>query len=454
MRGKGSRAGASGAKPRPRKRAAQTVRIDDLTHDGRGVTHIDGKVVFVSRALPGELVRIARRRSHRRHDEAELLEILEPSDRRITPRCKHFEICGGCSMQHITAADQIEAKQRVLLENLSRIGQVTPERVLEPLTAQPWAYRRRARLGVRHVRSKGRVLVGFRERLSPTIADIDSCEILSAPVGHLLHPLSELIRALTVRERIAQIEVAQGEDATVLVLRNLAPLSSADLSALRAFERAHGVCLCLQAAGPESVVDVDGAPSPTLHYTLPAFAVTIGFLPGDFVQINARLNERMVERAVELLALQGDEKVLDLFAGVGNFTLPLARRASQVVAVEGEGALVARLRDNALRNGLEGKIQAHVADLSEDITPFPWAKGAYDALLLDPSRAGAHGVVPMVRRWKPARICYVSCHAGTLARDAGKLVNEHGYRLRQVGVIDMFPHTGHVESIAVFERGR
>lgn len=428
------------------------MRIDDFSHDGRGVTRIDGKAVFVSRALPGELVRIARRPSDRRHDEAQLLEILEPSEQRIAPRCEYFETCGGCSLQHIAPAQQIEAKQRTLLESLARIGRVTPSQVLEPLTGEPWAYRRRARLGVRYVRAEDRVLIGFRERLKPDIADMRRCDVLAAPVGQLLDALSGLIGGLSVRERIAQIEVAQGENATVLVLRNLSPLSDEDLSTLRAFERAHDVRLCLQPAQPDSIVDLDGAPPPELHYALGAFDLTISFLPSDFVQINGALNAQLVERAVSLLALEGGETVIDLFAGVGNFTLPLARRAAEVVAVEGDAALVERLGQNALRNGLEPKVQAHLADLSADITPFPWAKRTYDALLLDPSRAGADAVIPMVGRWKPRRICYISCHPGTLARDAGMLVGELGYRLNATGVIDMFPHTGHVESMALFER--
>ncbi|MEO0975407.1 MAG: 23S rRNA (uracil(1939)-C(5))-methyltransferase RlmD, partial [Pseudomonadota bacterium] len=366
--------------------------------------------------------------------------------------CPHFDMCGGCSLQHLPSEAQIAAKQKVLLENFARIGQVEPEQLLAPLTGNPWSYRRRARLGVRHVRAKGRVLVGFRERLKPIIADMHQCEILAPPVGQLLDPLSELFGELSVRERIAQIEVAVGESSTVLVLRNLDPLSDADISKLREFAAAKDVVFCLQPKGPDSIVNLDGEPPPRLHYTLSAFDVKIAFLPSDFVQINGPLNARMVENAVELLALEGAETVLDLFAGVGNFTLPLARRAQRVVAVEGEEALVERLRENAEANGLGEKVQAHVADLSGDISPYPWAKARYDALLLDPSRAGADAVTTSIPRWQPSRICYVSCHPGTLARDAGLLVREHGYRLRQAGVMDMFPHTGHVESIALFER--
>lgn len=444
--------GKGRARRRSPWREPETVRIDGLSHDGRGVAHVDGKAVFVSRALPGELVRIARRRRHRRHDEAALLEVLEESPERVQARCDFFDMCGGCSLQHLAPQRQIEARQQVLLDNLQRIGNVRAEQVLAPLTGPFWGYRRRARLGVRWVRAKGRVLVGFRERLKPIIADMQHCEVLAAPVGRLIDPLARLIGALSVRERIAQIEVAIGDTATVLVLRHLAPLSGEDLQRLRDFAGIHGVTFCLQPGGPDSVTDLEGGPPPLLHYDLPAFDVRMAFLPSDFVQVNADVNRQMVSRAIDLLDPQPDEAVLDLFAGVGNFTLPLARRSGRVVAVEGEAALVERLRHNASRNGLDN-VEAHVADLAGDCAAYPWARGAYDALLLDPSRAGADVVLEaMIGRWRPDRICYVSCHPGTLARDAGRLVHAHGYRLSKAGVMDMFPHTGHVESVALFER--
>jgi 23S rRNA (uracil1939-C5)-methyltransferase len=445
---------AEPARKRPRKpywRDPETVQIDSMSHDGRGVAHIDGKAVFVPRALPGETVIITRRRRHRRHDDAALVEVVTPSADRVEPKCEYFAVCGGCSLQHLAFERQIEAKQQVLSSNFERIGHVTPDEWLAPLTGEPWQYRRRARLGVRWVRAKGRVLVGFRERLKPIVADMHHCEVLAAPVGQLLDPLSAAIGELTVHDRIAQIEVAIGETSTVLVMRNLAPLADDDLRLLAAFQARHGVSICLQPKGPDSVVSLAGEAPPRLHYTLPEFDVRIEFLPSDFVQINGPLNRLMVSHAVELLDVQEGDTVLDLFAGVGNFSLPLARRASRVVAVEGEAALVERLRANAEANGL-ANLEGHVADLSADITPWPWARRTYDALLLDPSRAGADAVIPMVKYWKPSRICYVSCHPGTLARDAGMLVNDHGYRLRSAGVMDMFPHTGHVESIALFER--
>jgi 23S rRNA (uracil1939-C5)-methyltransferase len=446
--------GAGGARGRRRKpawREPETVHIESLSHDGRGVTHVEGKAVFVPRALPGEDVRIQRRRRHRRHDDAALIEVLSASPQRVSPPCEYFDICGGCSLQHLAPADQIAAKERVLLENLRRIGRVAPAEVLAPLSGDAWHNRRRARLAVRWVRAKGRVLVGFRERLKPVVADMHRCEILAHPVDALLDPLSALIGGLTVRERVPQIEVAVGEACTVLVLRHLDPVTADDLDRLRRFEAAHGVQLCLQPGNAESIVDLAGGPAPVLHYTLPDFDVRLAFLPSDFVQINAALNRAMVTRAVALLAPAPQETVLDLFAGLGNFTLPLARRAGRVVAVEGDAGLVTRLRANAAANALDN-VEAHVADLSGDVSDLPWAKGGADALLLDPSRAGADGVLPMVDRWRPSRICYVSCHPGTLARDAEHLVHRHGYRLTKAGVMDMFPHTAHVESIALFER--
>jgi len=426
-----------------------TAVIEDLSHDGRGVTRIDGKTVFVGGALPGETVRFLRLKKSRRFDEGEALAVENPAANRVEPGCVHFGTCGGCSMQHLEPAAQIRAKQKVLADNLERLGKVRPDRWLEPLVAEPWGYRRRARLGVKYVRKKGKVLVGFRERHSPYLAELDGCPVLAAPVGNLLRPLAQLVEGLSVRERIPQFEVSVADNATAIVVRHLDPLSNDDLERLRGFARLHGVEFHLQHGGPDSIRPLDEA-SP-LHYEIPAHGVRIHFEPSDFIQVNRHINNAMIDHALALLDLEGDETVLDLFCGLGNFTLPVARHAKQVVGVEGDEGLVQRARDNAARNGI-GNTAFHAANLFESIADYPWAKRAYDRVLLDPPRAGAELVCSEIERFNAPRIVYVSCHPGTLARDAGILVNDKGYRLVAAGVMDMFPHTAHVESIALFER--
>ncbi len=431
------------------RKEPEEVVIEDMSHDGRGVTHVDGKTVFVPGALTGERVRVQRVSKRRKHDQAVLLEVLEPSPKRIQPKCEYFSMCGGCALQHLSAQEQIALKGQVLLDNLQRIGGVQAEQVLPPLTGDPWGYRRRARLGVRYVYGKGRVLVGFRERLKPIIADMHSCEVLAPPVGHMLDALSDLIGGLSIRERLAQIEVAVGDKVVALVMRVLDPPTEADLAALHAFCEQRDVDIYLQPGGPDSVYPLR-SPARALQYSLPEFDVTLDFLPSDFIQVNGELNRAMVSRALTLLEVSDSDTVLDLFCGLGNFTLPLARRAAHVVGVEGEASLIQRARDNAQRNGLNNA-SFHVADLSQPIEDLPWAASRYDLLLLDPPRTGAREILPSLKRWRPRRICYVSCHPGTLARDAGIIVNEHGYALAQTGVMDMFAHTAHVESIALFE---
>ncbi len=425
--------------------------IVDLSHDGRGVGRIDGKTVFVTGALAGERVHamVTRRKSN--FDEAELVAIVTPSPDRVEPRCPHFGRCGGCALQHLDPAAQILAKQRVLLENFERIGHVQPESVLAPLVDAPWGYRRKARLGVKYVKKKQRVLVGFREAKDPRfIADIDSCEVLVPAVGRKLGELARMIEALDARERIPQIEVAHGDDCTALVFRHLDPLSAADRERLAAFAREHGFAVFLQPGGNDSVHALwpDDA---RLHFAIPAAAVELEFRPLDFVQINAGLNQQMIARALDLLDPQPTDRVLDLFCGLGNFSLPLARRAREVVGVEGEAGLVQRARDNAARNGI-ANAAFHTADLSKPLGGEPWMAQAFDLALIDPPRTGADGVIGQLDTRGIRRLLYVSCHPGSLARDAGMLVRDHGYRLVAAGVMDMFPHTAHVESIALFER--
>ncbi|MCU0976872.1 MAG: 23S rRNA (uracil(1939)-C(5))-methyltransferase RlmD [Steroidobacteraceae bacterium] len=425
--------------------------IESLAHDGRGVARADGKAVFVAGALPGERVRARALKRHRRFDEAVAIEVLEPAPGRVAPRCPHFGVCGGCAMQHLDEARQLEIKRLHVEEQFTRIGRVTPAEWLPPLGDAAWAYRRRARLGVKWVPRKGRVLVGFRERATPYIAEIDSCAVLAAPVGGLIGALAALVGRLSIRERLPQIEVAVGERATALVLRVLDPPSAADLAELRAFAAAEGVEFYLQPRGYDTVAPLD-PPATPLGYTLPDFDVEVLFEPTDFIQVNADLNRRAVALAVRLLDPRPDETVLDLFCGLGNFTLPLARRAARVVGVEGEAGLVARARANAARNGI-ANAGFHVADLAQDLGGAPWANETFHRVLLDPPRAGAAAALPLVARLRPARIVYVSCHPASLARDAGELVHVHGFRLAAAGVMDMFPQTAHVESIAVFEPG-
>jgi 23S rRNA (uracil1939-C5)-methyltransferase len=426
--------------------------IVDLSHDGRGVGRLDGKAVFVSGALAGERVRARRLRGRRNFDEAELLEVLTPSAERVEPGCPHFGRCGGCALQHLDPAAQILAKQRVLLENLERIGHVQPERVLPPLTAVPWGYRRRARLGVKYVRKKNRVLVGFREAADPRfIADIDRCLVLVPEVGDKLAPLATMIESMDARERIPQIEVARGDDTTALVFRHLDPLGAADRERLIEFGREHHLAIFLQPGGNDSVHAL-WPESPRLAFRIPSAEVELEFRPLDFVQINAGLNLKMIEHALALLDPQPSDRVLDLFCGLGNFTLPLARRATLVVGVEGEAGLVQRARDNAARNGITN-VEFHAADLAQPLAGQPWLTQPFDLALIDPPRTGADALLAQLPTAGIHRLVYVSCHPGSLARDAGLLVREHGYRLVAAGVMDMFPHTAHVESIALFERG-
>ncbi len=429
--------------------APETADIVSLDHEGRGVARIDGKAVFVAGALPGESVLLQRTRRQRRHDEAELLEVLRPSPDRVAPRCPHFGVCGGCSLQHLAHDAQLAAKGRIVAEELRRIGGVEPERWLEPLAGPAWGYRRRARLGSRFVDRKERVLVGFRERGSPLLADLGQCEILAAPVGGLLRELAALIGALGIRRQVAQVEVAVADNCTALVLRVLADPSDEDLARLREFETTHDIELYLQRGGLDTVRPLT-PPGTELRYALPGLAEGIAFAPTDFIQVNGELNRLMIAHAAELLEPRPTDRLLDLFCGLGNFSLPLAPHVAEVTGVEGDARLVARASRNAERNGI-GNACFIAADLAGDVGQAAWARASWDLVLLDPPRAGAREVLAFATASQPRRIVYVSCHAGTLARDAGILVQQHRYQLKAAGIMDMFPHTSHVESIALFE---
>jgi 23S rRNA (uracil1939-C5)-methyltransferase len=430
-------------------RAAQEAEVVDLAHDGRGVARLGGKAVFVAGALPGERVLVRRTRQRARHDEALLLEVLAPAATRVAPACRHYGRCGGCALQHLAPAAQVESKARELRSQLERIGRVRAARELEPLQGPLYGYRRRARLGVRLLPASGRAIVGFRERSSPRLADVRDCPVLAAPAGALCEALGELVGLLSIADRVPQIEVAVGEHATVLVLRVLRAPSAADLERLRAFGAAHRVELWLQPGGAESAAPID-PPGAVLDYSLPEFGVSLEFGPLDFVQVGGELNRRMVAQCVGLLGPGPGDSVLDLYCGLGNFTLPLARRAGRVLGVEGEAGLVGRARRNAERNGITNA-RFVVADLTAALTAERWVRERYDLVLLDPPRAGAAEILPLIAASGARRVVYISCHPASLARDAGILVHQHGFRLMAAGVMDMFPQTAHVESLAVFE---
>jgi len=369
----------------------------------------------------------------------------------ITPYCAHFDICGGCALQHLDADAQLRLKEQRLRDTLLRVAQVAPARWLPAIRSAPWGYRRRARLGVRYVRQKGRALVGFRERRSNLIANLARCEVLAPPLDRLIMPLSELITQLSIRAQLPQIEVAIGDDAVALVLRVLAAPTAADLERLGAFEALHGVHLYLQPGGIDSTHALT-EPAPRLFYALPQARLEIGFLPTDFIQVNGGVNRALVGAAAALLALRADASVLDLYCGLGNFSLALARQAQCVIGVEGDAGLVERARANAHHNGIDNA-QFHRADLSADLASAPWLAQPFSHVLLDPPRAGALALLPQIARLAPERVLYVACDPDTLARDVGVLVQQYGFQLLAAGVVDMFPHTAHLESLALLAPG-
>lgn len=424
--------------------------IIDLIHDGRGVARRgDGKTVFVAGALPGERVMVKLVKRSRNYDEAVAIDILQPSDDRVQPRCPHFGVCGGCAMQHLAEDKQIDVKQRVLMDSLQRIGHVAPETVLPTLVDAAWGYRRKGRFSVRRVEKKDKTLVGFRETDARFVADISVCYTVIPQIGDRIAALSALVDGMDARCEIPQIEFIAGDDTIAFIFRHLEPLSPRDRDALLAFAQAENVAIFLQPKGNDSVHPL-WPEAPKLAFQLQAWNIELKFRPLDFIQVNAGLNAKMIARTLELLDVQADERVLDLFCGLGNFTLPLARFAREVVGVEGDAGLVQRARENASSNTLPNA-QFHAADLARDLRGQPWMSAGFDKVLLDPPRSGADEVLRQLPLTGLKRIVYVSCHPGSLARDAGYLVNERGWKLRAAGVMDMFPHTAHVESIALFE---
>ncbi len=444
------------------------LEVESLDLEAQGVAHRKGgegagKVVFIEGALPGETVQVNVSRKKNQWEQGQMSALRRESSQRVRPGCPHFGLhagaCGGCKMQHLHPAAQVAVKQRVLEDNLWHLGKVRPEQILRPIEGPAWNYRYRARLSVRFVPKKGTVLVGFHERKSRYVADMIVCPVLPLRVSAMLPALRELIGAMEQRDRLPQIELAAGDDVTALVLRHLEPLSASDAANLRAFGAEHGVQWWLQPKGPETVhlLDEEG---PELAYALPEFGVTMPFKPTDFTQVNPHINRVLVGRALRLLQAQSDERVIDWFCGLGNFTLPIARSARQVLGVEGSEVLVARARENAKRNGVHGRTRFEARNLFEISAADLVAAGSAQRWLVDPPREGAfalakaladlHGA-PAVGWQSPQRIVYVSCNPSTLARDAGLLVHQAGYRCVSAGVVNMFPHTAHVESMAVFD---
>jgi 23S rRNA (uracil1939-C5)-methyltransferase len=437
-----------GARTRMQTSATFTAKITDLTHDAKGVADLDGQRLFVADALPGEEVLLTPRKRRRKYQEAELLSIAAPAASRVTPGCEYFGRCGGCSVQHMSYVAQVEFKQNVVAQSFARIGSTAPANWLEPETGPQWGYRRRARLGVRFVDGKGRALVGFRERATSYITDMDHCPVLVPPVGRALGDLAEVVGAMSNPRRIPQIEVAIGDAAGAIVVRMLEQPSANDERLLETFGHRYDLDVHVQTAGPGSVRAI-GGPARKLFYSLEQFGIRLEFLPTDFIQVNAAVNEKMVAEAIERAELGSSDRVLDLYCGLGNFSLPLARRCGELLGIEGDAGLVARAARNAELNGLP-----NARFMAADLTHSEWRflRDAWDVVVLDPPRTGAEAAVAQMAAMSPRRVIYVSCHPATLARDAKELCRTQGYELTYARVFDMFPNTHHVEVMAVFDR--
>lgn len=428
-----------------------TATIESLTHEGRGITHVNGKTVFVDGALPGETVSFQYIRQRSRYNEAGLLEILEPAMERIQPQCSFYGICGGCSFQHVDSQFQIRHKQNSLLEQLQYSGGIQPEIILPPLGGPEWGYRRRARLAVRYVDKKQKVLVGFREKNSSFVADIDHCEVLHPAVGSILQDLQALISRLTVFRQLPQIEIAVADNTTALVLRHLAELCDNDRVLLRQFSADHELEIYLQAGGLETITPLLPEHAGPLTYALPEHDISIEFMPTDFVQVNADINRAMINLALDLLGLDDHDEVLELFCGLGNFTLPVARHCRQVIGVEGDDGLIQRAEHNAVKNNIRN-VDFYVANLADNPLQTEFVHRNFNKVLIDPPRTGAMEIIRQLPFNNVDRIIYVSCNPATFARDASFLVREKGFKLQKIGIMNMFPHTSHIESIALFIR--
>lgn len=445
------------ARQRKRKLMEQPIEvvIEDLSHDGRGIARVNGKVMFVNGALPGERVVVKHTGGNKNFEEGMTVEVLEASKDRVDAKCQFYDVCNGCTMMHLAPEKQIEFKQNTLKQNLLKMAKLQPESWLQPLTDESWHYRRRARLSVRWVIAKDKVLVGFREKGGRYVADMDTCEILKQPLNTLLTPLAEMIAQLRIKQHIAQIEASVADEDVALIIRHLKPISPTDEEVLLNFAEQNHVRIYSQSKGPKTIFemtreDVSEDLKP-LFFDMPQYNIRMEFLPSDFIQVNAKMNEKMIAQAMELLDITADDIILDLFCGLGNFTLPLATKVKTVVGIEGEKTLVQRAQHNAQLNKLDN-IDFQVADLTKNHQDSDWFKLDYNKVLIDPPRSGAWEILSLIAQTKADTLLYVSCHPASLARDTDRLVNELGFKLVKAGVMDMFPHTSHVESMALFVR--
>ena len=429
---------------------SEPVRIQDLSHDGRGIARVDGKIVFIEGGLPDELVRFQYLKKRKDFDEAKLVEIIEANPERVQPACSHFGVCGGCSLQHLSTAGQLKYKQQHWLGLMKKMGGGLPDTILEPLQTEVWHYRRKARLGVKYVAKKEKVLLGFREKRNPQyLMDMEECQVLHSRFTEHLPRLKTMLNHWSSPQSIAQVELAVGQECG-MVLRHLHPLSTQDEQLLQKFGEETGFKIYLQPKGPDSLIlFYPKQASFSMSFSIPQFDVSMTFEPLDFIQVNQSMNEAMISQALDLLELCSEDRVLDLFCGLGNFTLPLAKSVEYVYGVEGSAAMIARAKQNAEAQGIHN-LSFSVADLQDLACVQQLEQFKFNKILLDPARDGALTVVENMGKLNPERIVYVSCHPATLARDAEILRHRFGYRMVTGGVMDMFPHTNHIESMALF----
>jgi len=437
---------------------ALSVIIESVDYEGKGIARVDGKIVFVDGAIAGEKILIEVKKRRSKFDTASIVEIIEASPYRVTPQCPNYEMCGGCSLQHIDFDEQIRIKQKVLVDNLKHIGNVAAVNILPPVVGTPWNYRHRARLSVRYVAKKGGSLVGFREKNAPYVVDMTSCEILPADISSLITPLRDLVSSLSIKDRLPQIEIAVGDLINVLVLRNMDGLTLEDEQLVKSFVDEYSgklllpLQIWLQPKGPDSCYKFYPLDVAELSYTINKYNITMPYYPSEFTQVNPLINNRMIELAIKLLDPQENDVIADFFCGIGNFTLPIANLAKAVVGIEGAEQLVLRAKQNAEYNALGHKTSYQVCNLFTVNDKWLQELGRFDKWLIDPPRTGAIELLESITpKIAPKRIVYVSCNPATLARDANILVDKHGYTLVDAGIMNMFPHTSHVESIAVFE---